>query len=130
MKPEHKISSFTILLACTYIIGQAYELFEGMNITQNWILFKYRPMLIAWNVKFLSEEICRVIEALALYVLAMKYKVDQDFMIPIKIYLVYRMLDIPMYFLNYKTQYYWTVYVVLGLIELYLRYKRKKEYKN
>lgn len=100
-----------ILLASTYLIGQAYVVFDSKEV-QNWIWMRPTPMPVEWNVKFLSEEINRIIEAVAFYM--MLYKAPAIYRLTALEYLIYRIIDIFAYFYNYKTESYWFVMVLVG----------------
>lgn len=113
------------ILACTYLIGQAYTFVSDTEI-QNWILYAHKPMTIAWNVKYLSEEVNRVVEAIAFL---MMLKGARDiYKLAILEYLLYRVLDIIFYFYNFKTTNYWYLFLILGTIIalIYLKNNAKK----
>ena len=104
-----------LLLACTYFIGQLYSYWDYASTeTVNWIWSKECPMNIAWNVKYLSEEVNRIIEATAFFLMIRKS--EKMYKLVALEYLLYRCLDIMYYFYNFKTERYWFVFLILGTI--------------
>jgi hypothetical protein len=124
-----------LLLLSTYLLGEAHHLFSSTE-TQNWIIFAYKPMTIPWNVKYLSEEVNRIIEAISfLLMLYMRKGAEELYILVLIEYLVYRILDIVAYFLNFKTESYWHVGISVGLIVAFIdlfiiKQKRKNEKKT
>lgn len=120
-----------LLLALTYVTGQAYLFFSHVKLVQNWILCQYKPMLVEWNVKFLSEEVNRIIEAIAFRWMVKKIlkwadnkgiRASERFVFirfALVEYLWYRVLDLCAYFYDFKTQRYWYVFAILTLIMAY-----------
>jgi len=104
-----------LVLVSTYVVGQAYTLFPDNPLSlHNWILFDYVPMTTAWNVKYLSEEINRILEAIAFAIMLKDRKIYGFVAIS---YLSYRVLDIIFYFINFKTYDYGWVFVLVALFE-------------
>lgn len=114
------------LFVLSYFIGQLYQLFDTPYYNDkgpvNWIWLEQRPMLIAWNVKFLSEEVCRVVEAIAVMIIAGHTGI-KVLKLTATAYLTYRCLDFIVWFVNFKTYHYWYVFFVLAFIELWLWYR-------
>lgn len=124
-----------LLFVLSYFVGQLYQLFDTPYYNSiglvNWIWLEQRPMLISWNVKFLSEELCRIIEGLAVMSIAWQTSVKILKLTAIA-YFTYRCLDIIIWFVNFKTYHYWYVFFVLAFIELWLWYREDitKHFKN
>lgn len=117
-----------LLLAFTYqALGEAYELFnDDVNKKVNWIWLKDRSMTVAWNVKYFMENVNRILEALAVYLAFKDDRLNERrdvYCDMARLYLVYRGLDIIFYFINFKTDYYWIIFVVLFIFEMI--FKRK-----
>lgn len=81
----------------------------------------------AWNVKYLSEEINRVVEAISfLWMLRLKNGAKELYILVIIEYLVYRIVDIAAYFIDYKTDHYWQAVLFIMVISGFLYFKKKK----
>lgn len=104
-----------LLLSSTYCIGQAYTLFDNKEL-HNWFLLVDRPMTNAWNVKYLSEEINRILEAIFMLWIFQRSYVDIIYRLVAVEYLLYRCIDLIVYPLWFKGQNYWYVFLVLGLL--------------
>lgn len=73
-------------------------------------------MTDAWNVKYLSEEINRAIEAFfMLWIFQISY-VNVIYRLAAVEYLLYRMLDLIVYPFWFKSYNYWYVFLVIGLL--------------
>jgi hypothetical protein len=116
-----------LLLASTYFIGQLYVFFSTTEVS-NWILFKSTPMVDAWNMKYLSEEINRTIEAVA-FAMMLK-KADDAYRLVAYEYILYRVVDIFSYFYDFKTNSYWIILFLLGIIFAILFIKHRNEKTN
>lgn len=118
-----------LLLCSTYAIGELHHLFSSTNI-ENWILYRYSPMSEAWNVKYLSEEVNRIIEGVSfLLMFKMRSGAKELYTLTLIEYLVYRITDIFAYFINFKTGSYWYVGVVVGLVMAFF-YLNKNKYEK
>lgn len=104
-----------LLLAVTYAIGQSYIYFDDKEL-HNWFILVNNPMTDAWNVKYLSEEINRAIEAFfMLWIFQISY-VNVIYRLAAVEYLLYRMLDLIVYPFWFKSYNYWYVFLVIGLL--------------
>lgn len=84
-------------------------------------------MSIAWNVKYLSEEVNRVIEGVAfLLMITMRNGAKELYVLVIIEYLVYRLTDIAAYFIDYKTDRYWQVALFVMTLMAFFYFKKKK----
>lgn len=88
----------TILIWASLLVNEAHTLFEKSKEVQNWILFKYRPMLIDWNLRYLADEISPLLIALALLV----YQKNRINDTTVKVLVAYGIVDLVLYFINYK----------------------------
>lgn len=109
-----------ILLILSIFIAESHSyLGKYSGVRQNWILTLDRTMELQWNVKYLSDQINAVIYFFAMY-----------FYIPNKInkttvtaFIILCFIDIGMYFHNFKTLNYGSVYVwgVIVWVSLFFR---------
>lgn len=84
-------------------------------------------MSLAWNVKYLSEEINRVIEGVAfLLMITMRNGAKELYTLTLIEYLVYRLTDIVAYFIDYKTDRYWQVALFVMAVMAFFYFKKKK----
>jgi hypothetical protein len=69
-----------LLLSLTYFIGQAYVWFDNEHYNAygetSWIFDGSHAMPVSWNVKYLSEEINRILEAAAFLLMLKKNSPD------------------------------------------------------
>lgn len=105
----------TYILVCTLVLGEVHTFWEtnqsGREI-QNWILNNYKPMSVQWNVKYLTDQILPI-----LYFIAMlKYRRNRINEATVKTWIYFSILDMIMYFYNYKTYQYGGVYLWVVLI--------------
>lgn len=120
-----------ILLSLTYFVGQAYELYDNAKYDAlgkvSWMYDNSHPMLISWNVKYLSENIIWVMVVVA-FLLIIKYPTKLNKLAALE-YLLYRILDIVFYLYNFKTQRYWYLFFILGIVMaiIYLRKEFNKK---
>lgn len=114
-----------LLLCSTYFIGELHHLFSDTHVS-NWILFADKPMTDAWNMKYLAEEINRIIEGLSfLLMLLMRKGATELYALVIIEYLVYRIVDIAAYFIDYKTDHYWQAVLLIMVISCFFYLKKK-----
>lgn len=84
----------------------------------------------AWNVKYLSEEVNRIIEGVSfLLMFTMRSGAKELYTLTLIEYLVYRITDIFAYFINFKTEGYWYVGITVGLIMAFF-YLNKNKYEK
>lgn len=98
----------TLILALTIFIGELHKFWEYDSTVQNWIIAEYRPMLIKWNMKYLEVEVS-VIAYFCAWLLYIPNKVNRT-----TIWAMFwlAVMDVVLYFYNYKTHgfgavYYW-----------------------
>lgn len=88
----------TLLLWLTLIIGELHTLWENSTREVNWIYSEYFPMSMQWNVKMAGDELIYVCIALA-FLFWDDNRVNRT---AIRVFLIYTVLDLLMYFYNYK----------------------------
>ncbi len=99
----------TLILAATLLIGEIHTFWErGIQVKQNWIITRYEPMTIQWNVKFVGEELNWLLFTIAmLFYGRYPNRVNR---ITVGIFIATATLDIVLYFWNFKTVNYHYVY--------------------
>jgi hypothetical protein len=115
-----------LLLSLTYFIGQAYVWFDNEHYNAygetSWIFDGSHAMPVSWNVKYLSEEINRILEAAA-FLLMLKKTAPIYQLVGVE-YFLYRVMDICFYFYNFKTSAYWLVFLIVGSIIAFIHYQK------
>lgn len=109
----------TLLLATTLFIGEIHTYWEkAPERYENWIIGRYEPMTIQWNVKFVCEEAIGIIYFIAMWFFA-KYpnKVNR---VTVILFICLAIVDAALYFWNFKTVNFHYVYfcMVAGWIVL------------
>lgn len=116
----------TWLLVISIFIAESHSyLGRYSEIRQNWIFTVDRTMEMQWNVKLLSDQINAIIYFFAMYF----YIPNRKNKATVISFIILCFVDLLMYFHNYKTLYYGSVYVWISLLWLgiYYRYTVKKE---
>lgn len=122
-------STFVLLL--TLSIGEMHSFWTGDTTTQNWILKTYRPMITAWNVKFVSIQACFI-----LYFGAwLLYRENHVNRTTVKAFFWFAIFDTIVYFYNYKIRgfgqaYYWFAAIWLLIYWIHGKNKRANEAAN
>lgn len=96
----------TYILASTILIGELHNFWATDPRISNWIIIEYHPMLLQWNVKYTTDQIIPLfyLSALLLYI---NNKVNR---IVARTFLLWSIVDIWLYFYNYKHEGYYQVY--------------------
>lgn len=98
----------TILLILSIFIAESHSYLGRYSaVKQNWILALDRTMELSWNVKLLSDQINAVIYFFAMY-FYIPNKVNKT---TVTAFIILCFIDMAMYFHNYKTLNYGSVYV-------------------
>lgn len=105
----------TILLWLSVIVSEVHTLFEKSSGVYNWIVAKYVPMQIQWNVKYAMMELWNVL----IFGAIVFWKDNRTNKASAKAMLVVAFLDAALYFYNFKTKYYGWVYLALILSFIY-----------
>jgi len=105
----------TIVLAVIMLVAELHNLFG--DVTQNWILQRYVPMGVAWNVKQAGLQLIYILYPLA----AILYRRNRINYVTCLSFIWWGVLDTIMYFWNYKANMYAPVYlwVLLFWIVIY-----------
>lgn len=115
----------TLLLGITLIIGEIHTFWErGSQKKVNWIIKRYEPMTVQWNVKFVCDELNIVIYFVAM-ILFVRNRINKTSVVSF-IYLA--VADMALYFWNFKTYdyhyLYLTLFVVWPMTFYLLKFKR------
>lgn len=99
----------TIILIISIVIAEAHSFVPDEYATkkQNWIYSIDRTMEIQWNVKFLGDQINLILYSLALFFYN-RNKVNRTTVVA---FICFSVIELGMYFHNYKTLNYGSVYV-------------------
>lgn len=98
----------TWLLLASIVIAESHSYVGEYGETHaNWILTVDRTMPIKWNIKYLSDEINAIIYFVAM-LLYIPNRVNKTTVIT---FIILCVIDLVMYFHNYKTLFYGSVYV-------------------
>lgn len=109
----------TLILASTLLIGEVHTFWEkGSQRKENWIISRYEPMTVQWNIKFVGDQLNVVLYFVAFLMYAKNLnRVNKTTVI---VFLATAIIDIGIYFWNFKTINYHYVYffmiIVWGLI--------------
>lgn len=105
----------SILLASTLLIGEIHTFWEKKPLRyENWIIDRYVPMTIQWNVKLALDELVIILYFISAWYFA-KYP-NRANKITISIFIFLAIADALMYFWNYKTYDYHIVYLCAAVV--------------
>lgn len=128
----------TIFILSIYLIGQLYEYYNGNGIKVDWwpaydptnAEGKYSPMPQSWAVKFLCEEINWIIITVITW-FAIVFKGDKKrLLISIYVMIIWRCIDLGVWFYNFKTYGYGYVIAFVGLLEAFWIHRYDKKHKK
>ena len=109
----------TLIIWASLIIGELHTLWENSKVSENWIITKYVPMPVQWNVKYVTDEIWFIMMGVAIY-LFIPNRINRT---TVKSYTLFCAWDLVMYFYNYKQAGYEAIYTYL-LIAWIIIYNR------
>lgn len=114
----------TYLLGFTFPIGEIHTFWERASQEPvSWILTKYTPMPIQWNVKYVGDQVNFILIAVAMHLYGKTPNgVNKASVLA---YICYAVIDTLMYFYDYKTFNYYIVYFIIAVIWLILWKKFK-----
>jgi hypothetical protein len=111
----------TLILALTIFIGELHTFWERSSYEAvNWIWKRSTPMALQWNIKFVALQVNYVLWFIAAYYYG-KYP-NRGNKTTVITFIWLAVLDMGMYFYNYKTQYFGSVYLWLVVIWLLTYY--------
>jgi hypothetical protein len=100
-----------VLVLLIPLIEETHTFFDRSKRMVNWWILLDYPLEIQWYLKFLGVAISNVIIALVLYRCS---RLNQTFRLVTGVYLLYRLIDVLMFFLCFNQRHYILVYVFLG----------------
>lgn len=111
----------SMLLWLTIPIGEIHTFWERSKADyQNWIVFRYVPMTLQQNFKFVFEELNFVLYFVAFFLYGKTpNKINKT---TVKTFIWFCVIDMGMYFANWKTWGYGYVYVILPFIWVVMYY--------
>lgn len=120
----------TWILVISIAIAESHSYVPERYATekQNWIYSIDRTMEIQWNVKYLSDQINAILYFLAMFF----YNGNRVNRTTVVTFIILSIIELGMYFHNYKTLHYGSVYVwTLGIwFALYNQYFIRKSVKR
>lgn len=99
----------TLIIWASLIIGELHTLWENSTKEANWIWTKNVQMPIQWNVKYAADEVWFILMAVAI-LLYVPNRINRTTVLA---YLTFCILDLVMYFYNYKQEGYEAIYTYL-----------------
>lgn len=116
----------TLILALTFPLGELHTFWEKSKpVMQNWIVFRYVPMTIQYNIWYAENELYPILLCTAF----LCYKKNRTNDASVKTYICFLFLDMAAYFLNWKTFYYGFIYFLIIILWLIFYHKKKKKLK-
>lgn len=97
----------SLILWASLLISELHTLF-GSQLT-NWILAKRVDMPLNWNIKYATDELWFVMMGFAI----LFYTPNRINRASVISYIVFCIIDLLMYFVNYKTEGYGAIYTAL-----------------
>ena len=116
----------TILMASTLLIGEVHTFWEKKpEVKENWIVNRYEPMSIQWNVKMAGEELILLMYFIAAWFLSLYPNHTNK--TTVKVFIFAQLADIALYFWNFKTYNYHILYICMVLLWVWLLRKSIKQ---
>lgn len=120
----------TFFIVAIYLIGQLYERYDGNSVSVHWWISDDRTMPQSWAVKFLCEEI-KWFMLCCFSLFAITFKGDRKrLLISVYVLIIWSLIDIAVWFYNFKTYGYGYVIGFVMLIEMYWQHRYNKKIKN
>jgi hypothetical protein len=106
----HRNATALLIYAC-FVVAELHHLWANDTSVQNWILVKYTPMPVQWNVKYASDQLVCIMIALAMFCYGQTPSKSNGK--AVLVYLLWVIFDTLVYFYNYKSFLYWQMYPCL-----------------
>ncbi len=113
-----KAYTTSILLWLALILGELHSYFPDGPETYNLILRKYVPMTANWNVWFIGVNV----QWLLLIMAIRFYRHNKHNRVTIRVFTYFAIIDIFLYFYNWKTYEYGKVYIWMAAAWLLMYY--------
>lgn len=93
-----------LIFASTYFFIELHWFFPDNDKVFNWIWLTPKPMNLAWNVAYVANQvIVPFLRALAVYTMFGQLKVKRIFLLEIRLYMLFTILDGISYFVWFRT---------------------------
>jgi hypothetical protein len=112
------------LLALVLPVNELWHLWNHVSYNVNPWLARDYPLDIQWYVKFLCLNLSDVIKAVVIYRFA---RLNRPARIVSTAILVYAIIDLIMFFINFNQTDYTIIYSLTGVISILFSYKRKRK---
>jgi hypothetical protein len=94
-----KRNTFTWIMVGTLVLGELHSMFpDTRESVQNWIFRGYKPMTLCWNLWYLESQVIRVLY----FVAFLFWKPTKVNITTIRSFVLAGILDIALYFYNFK----------------------------
>lgn len=116
----------TLILASTLAIGEIHTFWEkAPERLENWIITRYEPMTIQWNVKMALDELNVILYFIAAWLFG-KFPNNVN-RVTIIIFIALAIVDAGLYFWNFKTINYHYVYFCMAAVWILMLRKTIKQ---
>jgi len=115
----------SILLWFSLLLSELHTFWENASKEKvNWIIGKFRPMTIQWNIKMVTDQLWYIL----IFVAMLYYERNRINKTTVLTFICFSVIDTAMYFINYKTYQYSIVYFILVILWiLFYRAQGKKK---
>ena len=104
-----------VLLALTFIAHEFWQFWKGDNRVVNWWIANDYPLSIQWYFKFLGIQLKELLFAIVIY--RITYKI-QSLRNVATVILIYAVVDLVMFFINFNQASYTLIYTTVGVIAI------------
>jgi hypothetical protein len=105
-----------VLLALTFIAHEIWQVWKGDNREVNWWIANHDyPLSIQWYFKFLGIQVKELLFAIVIY--RITYKIQSLRNVAIVV-LIYAIVDLAMFFINFNQASYTLIYTTVGVISI------------
>jgi hypothetical protein len=104
-----------VLLAFTFFAHEFWQFWKGDNSVVNWWIDNDYPLSIQWYFKFLGIQIKELLFAIVIY--RITYKI-QSLRNVATVVLIYAIVDLVMFFINFNQASYTLIYTTVGVIAI------------
>jgi hypothetical protein len=110
----------TLFIALSFLVSEAHTFWHNTRDVQNWIICRYVPMELHWNIKYAGDQVVWILIAAAL----LTYIPNRVNKTSARIFLIWTIIDTLLYFINYKQGPYGLAYFGLAGLWLVLYYRK------
>ena len=116
----------SILLWFSLLLSELHTFWENASKEKyNWIIDKFRPMTLQWNIKMVTDQLWIIL----IFVAMLFYDKNRINRTTVLTFICFGIIDTAMYFINYKTYQYSIVYFILTIlwVSFYAAQGKKKQ---